>query len=126
VTLPHRVFSLAPGDYFKLHFATGADFRHRFLTSFAYSSDEFQLGLVRIPPNRLTSPIQLPGERVYYPRGDGQMIINIMATNESIVGSDGDPLFVPAGVEHQFQNPEARPVEAVFVAATPAGVTFYD
>jgi oxalate decarboxylase/phosphoglucose isomerase-like protein (cupin superfamily) len=67
-----------------------------------------------------------PGERVYYPRGDGQMIVTIVATNESIVGSDGDALFVPAGVEHQFQNPEAHPVEAVFVAATPTGVTFYD
>jgi len=30
-----------------LHFVTGADFTHQFLTSFAYSTDEFQFGTCR-------------------------------------------------------------------------------
>jgi hypothetical protein len=110
-----------------LHFATGGgEFRHRFLTSFAYSCDEFQMGVVRIPPNRVTSPIEVPGERVYYPQGDGNLIINIMETSESLIGSERDALFVPAGVAHQFQNPEGGPVEAVFAGATEPGVSFFD
>ena len=93
-----------------LHFVTGSDFTHQFLTSFAYSTDEFQFGTVKIPPNRITNAIQVGGERVYYPMDDSaNFIVNLMDTNASLIGTKGDAIFVPAGVAHQFQNPEDRP-----------------
>jgi len=108
-----------------LHFVTGGSFGHQFLTSYAYSTDEFQCGRIQVPPNRITNAIQVPGERVYYPRGEGKLIVNIMETNESMIGREGDALFVPADVAHQFQNPEATAVEAVLCCTTPLGVTQY-
>jgi len=80
---------------------------------------------VQIPPNRITNAIQVPGERVYYPRGEGQLIVNIMETNNSIIGREGDALFVPADVAHQFQNLGDKSVEAALCCATPLGVTQY-
>jgi quercetin dioxygenase-like cupin family protein len=109
-----------------LHFVTGKDFDHQFLTSLAVSNDEYQFGAVRIPPNRITNAIQVSGERAYYPNsGKERLIINIMETNESIIGSQGDALFVPAGVAHQFQNPGHGSVEAIFACATAPGVSLY-
>ena len=110
-----------------LHFVTGNDFTHQFLTSFAYSTDEFQFGTVKIPPNRITNAIQVGGERVYYPMDDSaNFIVNLMETNASLIGTKGDAIFVPAGMAHQFQNPEDRAVEAAFACAAYPGSTFYD
>ncbi len=109
-----------------LHFVTGADFAHQFLTSLAYATDAFQMGTIRIPSNRITNAIQVNAERVYYPLDEsGQLIVNLMETNASIIGSKGDALFVPAGVEHQFQNPGAQVVEAAFVCAAAPGNSVY-
>ena len=106
---------------------TGNDFTHQFLTSFAYSTDEFQFGTVKIPPNRITNAIQVGGERVYYPMDDSaNFIVNLMETNASLIGTKGDAIFVPADVAHQFQNPEDRAVEAAFACAAYPGSTLYD
>lgn len=110
-----------------LHFVTGSDFTHQFLTSFAYSTDEFQFGTVQIPPNRITNPIQLNGERVYYPMEDSpDFIVNLMETNASLIAKKGDAIFVPAGVSHQFQNPGSQAVSAAFACAAPPGETLYE
>ena len=109
-----------------LNFVTGGDFGHQFVTSFAWSTDEFQFGRIQVPPNRITNAIQVSGERVYYPLGEGQLIVNIMETNDSIIGGDGDALFVPAGVAHQFQNPDAKAVEAAFCCSAPLGGSLYE
>ena len=109
-----------------LNFVTGGDFGHQFVTSFAWSTDEFQFGRIQVPPNRITNAIQIPGERVYYPLGEGQLVVNIMETNDSIIGGDGDALFVPAGVAHQFQNPDAKAVEAAFCCSAPLGGSLYE
>ena len=98
---------------------TGGNFGHQFLTSYAYSTDEFQFGRIQVPPNRITNAIRVPGERVYYPRGEGKLIVNIMDTNDSIIGREGDALFVPADVAHQFQNPGSAAVEAGSVLHDP-------
>jgi mannose-6-phosphate isomerase-like protein (cupin superfamily) len=109
-----------------LHFVTGRDFDHQFLTSFAVSNEEYQFGAVKVPPNRITNAIEVAGERVYYPIcGDARLIVNLMETNESLIGREGDALFVPAGVAHQFQNPGHAAVEAIFACATAPGVTLY-
>jgi quercetin dioxygenase-like cupin family protein len=48
-----------------------------------------------------------------------------METNNSIIGREGDALFVPADVAHQFQNLGDKSVEAALCCATPLGVTQY-
>ena len=44
------------------------DYEHQFLTSFAYSTNEYQTGKIRIPPGRVTNAIRVKGDRVYYIR----------------------------------------------------------
>jgi mannose-6-phosphate isomerase-like protein (cupin superfamily) len=108
-----------------LHFVTGRDFTHQFLTSFAYSTEQFQFGTVKIPPNRITNAIQVNAERVYYPMDDDNFIVNLMETNESLIGRKGDAIFVPAGCAHQFQNPGAHAIEATFACAAAPGEKIY-
>ncbi|MBI3666689.1 MAG: cupin domain-containing protein, partial [Acidobacteria bacterium] len=60
-------------DY--LHFVTGRDYQHQFLTSFFYSTDEFQTGKVKVPPGRVTNPISVKGERVYYTMSETPLVV---------------------------------------------------
>jgi oxalate decarboxylase/phosphoglucose isomerase-like protein (cupin superfamily) len=107
-----------------LHFVTGRDFDHQFLTSFAWSTDEFQFGTVKIPPNRITNAIAIGGDRVYWPMSEqSDLIVNIMDTNESLIGRRRDAIYVPGNVAHQFQNPGHEAVEAVFACATAPGTS---
>ena len=108
-----------------LHFVTGKDYQHQFLSSFCYSTNEFQAGKIKIPPGRVTNAISVPGERVYYPCGDGQLIIVLSGSESCLVGGQGDALFVPTNVTHQFQNPGSKSLEAYFFSATQEGVTYY-
>ena len=110
-----------------LHFVTGGDYAHQFLTSFIWSTDEHQFGMIKIPPGCNTSAITMAGERVYYPlSGEDELIVNIMETAESLIAHESEAIFIPAGVEHQFQNPTARSVEAIFACSTLPGVKLYD
>lgn len=108
-----------------LHFATGRNYEHQFLTSFAYSTNEFQTGKIRIPPGRVTNAIRVKGERVYYPLTENPLVIVLSETEKTLVGKQGDGLFVPANMIHQFENVGDRSVEALFMPCTHDGVTFY-
>jgi quercetin dioxygenase-like cupin family protein len=46
-------------------------------------------------------------------------------TGESLWGTNGDALFVPANVVHQFQNAGHDSMEATMFSATNEGVTYY-
>jgi hypothetical protein len=108
-----------------LHFVTGKDYDHQFLTSFSYSNNEFQAGRVTVPPNRVTNAISVKGERVYFPRSDAPFIVTMPGSGESLWGTKGDALFVPANVVHQFQNSGHESMEALLFSATHEGVTYY-
>ncbi|HZO99132.1 MAG TPA: cupin domain-containing protein [Terriglobia bacterium] len=108
-----------------LHFVTGKDYQHQFVTSFCYSTDEFQTGKIKIPPGRVTNAIRLPGERVYYPQGETPLVVILSESGNSLIGSKGDALFVPANTVHQFQNPGHHAVEGIFVSATREGIKYY-
>lgn len=108
-----------------MHFVTGKDYQHQFVTSFCYSTDEFQTGKVKIPPGRVTNAIRLPGERVYYPMSEVPLIIVLSESGNSLIGRRGDGLYVPANMTHQFQNPGHKAVEAIFVSATREGIKYY-
>jgi quercetin dioxygenase-like cupin family protein len=108
-----------------LHFVTGKDYQHQFLTSFCYSTDEFQTGKIKIPPGRVTNAIRLAGERVYYPQSETPLIVTLSESGNSLMGNKGDGLYVPANAIHQFQNPGHGAVEALFVSDTREGVTYY-
>ncbi len=108
-----------------LHFVTGKDYKHQFLTSFCYSTGEFQTGNVKIPPGRVTNAIKVKGERVYYPQSETPLIVVLSESGSTLVGKKGDGLFVPANLVHQFQNPGHRSIDALFVSATYEGVTYY-
>ena len=109
-----------------LHFVTGGDYAHQFLTSFIWSTDEYQFGMITIPPGRQTNAIEVPGERVYYLlSGEDPLIVNIMETAESLIARESEAIFIPAGVAHQFQNPSGRALETVFACATLPGINLY-
>ena len=46
-------------------------------------------------------------------------------SGESLWGTKGDALFVPANVVHQFQNSGQESMEAMVFSATNEGVTYY-
>jgi mannose-6-phosphate isomerase-like protein (cupin superfamily) len=108
-----------------LHLVTGSDYQHQFLTSFCYSTNEFQTGMIKVPPARVTNAIRVKGERVYYPQSDTPLIVVLSESGNTLVGKKGDGLFVPANMTHQFQNMGNRSIEALFVSATYEGVTYY-
>jgi mannose-6-phosphate isomerase-like protein (cupin superfamily) len=108
-----------------LHFVTGKDYDHQFLTSFFYSTKEFQAGKITVPPNRVTNAISVKGERVYFAKGDNPFIVTMPESGESLWGTKGDALFVPANVVHQFQNSGHDSMEAIMFSATNEGVTYY-
>jgi mannose-6-phosphate isomerase-like protein (cupin superfamily) len=109
-----------------LHFATGAHYAHSFLTSFCYSSKDFQAGCVKLTTGRVTSPMRLPGERVYFPRDDRQLTVILSDSGDALTGRAGDALFVPANATHQLHNVNDRAVEAYFFGATVDGIGFYE
>lgn len=111
-----------------LHFATGsgADYAHHVLTSFVWSTREYQFGTITIPPGRTSSPVEVNGDRVYYPLGDdAELIVNIMETAESLFAASGEAIYVPPNVPHQFQNPGRAAVETLFAAASYPGSLLY-
>ncbi len=108
-----------------LHFVTGKDYQHQFLTSFCYSTNEFQAGRIKIPPGRVTNAIKIPSERVYYPASETQLIVVLPESEACLIGGKGDALFIPANVTHQFQNPSHQTLEAYFFSATLDGTTYY-
>jgi len=108
-----------------LHLVTGSNYQHQFLTSFCYSTNEFQTGKIKVPPARVTTAIRVKGERVYYPQSETPLIVVLSESGNTLVGKKGDGLFVPANMTHQFQNMGSRSIEALFVSATYEGVTYY-
>jgi mannose-6-phosphate isomerase-like protein (cupin superfamily) len=108
-----------------LHFVTGKDYAHQFLTSYCYSTNEFQAGKIKIPPGRVTNAISLAGERVYYPQGKTPLLVTMSESGLGLWGTQGDALYVPPNAVHQFQNPGHEAVEAIFFSATNEGVTYY-
>jgi gentisate 1,2-dioxygenase len=108
-----------------LHLVTGGNYQHQFLTSFCYSTNEFQMGKIRVPPARVTNAIKVKGERVYYPQSEAPLIVVFSESGNTLVGKKGDGLFVPANVTHQFQNMGNRSIEALFVSSTCEGVSYY-
>ncbi len=108
-----------------LHFATGKNYKHQFLTSFFYSNDQFQSGKIKIPPGRITDPISLHGERVYFVVSETPLIVVLAHSGQALIGHKGDALFVPADVVHQFQNPGHESADAVFFCATREGTTLF-
>jgi mannose-6-phosphate isomerase-like protein (cupin superfamily) len=109
-----------------LHFATGSNYAHSILTSFCYAQPDFQAGRVRLPMGRVSSRMTLPGERVYFPRGDKPFTVILSDSKDALTGIEGDALYVPAGVTHQVHNINAHVVDAYFFGATPEGVSFTD
>lgn len=110
-------------DY--LHFVTGSDYGHQFLTSYFYSTNEFQTGKIRVPPGRITNPIRLRGQRVYYNIADAPIVVIASDTGDALIAKRDEAIFVPAGVVHQFQNPGHRALQSVFFAATEPGTYLF-
>jgi mannose-6-phosphate isomerase-like protein (cupin superfamily) len=108
-----------------LHFATGSNYANSFLTSFCYSSNQFQAGRIKLPMGRVSSPLRLPGERVYFPRGKKPFTVILSESGDALTGIEGDALYVPKNTTHQLHNTNEHTIETYFFGAAADGANLY-
>ena len=91
----------------------GNDPRLRVLTSFFYADERIRCGEVKLPPSRESEPFAGDYELVLYVT-EGDFLVNLTDTAETLKGQVGDTIFVPPNVRHSYQAMGDGPARAVF------------
>ena len=87
--------------------------REACLVSFFYADDAIRCGQLRLPPSRESEPFAGDYELVLYVT-EGDFLVNLTDTAETLKGQVGDTIFVPPNVRHSYQAMGDGPARAVF------------
>ena len=83
------------------------------MTSFFYADERIRCGEVRLPPSRESESTAGAYELVLYVT-EGDFLVNLTDTAETLKGQVGDTIFVPPNVRHSYQAMGDGPARAVF------------
>jgi uncharacterized RmlC-like cupin family protein len=100
-----------------LNVVLGPDPYHALLASFYFSSPQLAAYSVTVPPNRIGQAHAINGETVIYVQ-HLDVIIDVLDTGESLYAEEGDAVFIPPGVQFQYQNRRDKTIE-VMVFSSP-------
>lgn len=96
-----------------MHTLQGTNPRNMMLTSFFYADERIRCGEVRLPENRDGEPERGNYEKVLYV-AEGDFVVNLAETAQSLRGKPGDMIFIPPNVTHSYEAIGTGPARALF------------